>query len=113
MYRAIVCSEVDIVPSPAFFDKHNAWNYWYSRMRNSNGIIKGFMVYDSGEDDVQFYNMRAVLIQDCMKKLKLIGALSSEEIEMEIVNQLLDKEIVGLEEYEEYLTKQLRDINIY
>lgn len=112
VYRAIVCSEVDIVPSPAFFTEKACFNYWYSRMK-TDSRIKSYMCYFTGEDDTNFYSMRAVLIEDCLKQLKLIGALNAEGAEEVIAHQLLDLEIVQLEQYIADTQKRISDAHGY
>lgn len=109
MFRAIVCSEQEIVPAPAFFTEKGCYNYWYSRMKTDRRI-KAFVCYQTTEPDQDFYNMRAVIIQDCLKMLKLIGVIDQENTEEVLAHNLLDKELVGLEAYQEYLQHQLKGL---
>lgn len=113
MYRAIVCSDSEISPSPAFFTEKACFGYWYSRMKQDPMRIKGFMCYPTGEDDVNFYNMRACLIEDIMKGMQYLGVRQTAGMESEVVNGLLDLEIVELEEKLEYVQQEMKRASGY
>lgn len=112
MYRAIVCSDGGVQPHPAFFNSEQCWKYWYSRMKTDHSI-SAFRVYFTQEDDIPFYNMRATLITDCMRALRLIGTFDKPELEEHMAHTLIDLEIIQLEVYQQYLEGCIQDLHIY